>query len=268
MLATIPAALIAPELGRRFFLDWSPLIAFWIVYDRLRLLQPLLLDRVSVERPFLVERWAFGWLAGGEVPAHAARAWLASQSGQPFGFALSWAIQLIYFSHIFAVPLFISWLWFRGKSNVKDRERFVRHMIAFAVMSFMAIIIYILLPVAPPWWVNLYGMAKPTPELVAQANMTAAMDGALIQGMIRNAAQWFAAVPSLHGAYPVLLVLLALRDRRRLIVALMILYGAAMWAATVLLNQHYIIDLIAGAFIAVAAWLLAPRIKYLRADAN
>ncbi len=268
LLATIPASLIAPERGRQFFLDWSPLIAFWLVYDRLRLLQPLLLDRVSVEIPFLVERWAFGWLAGGEVPAHAARAWLASYSGRPFGLILSCVFQLIYFSHIFAVPLLISVLWFRGRSSVKDRERFVRHMLAFAIMSFMAILLYLLLPVAPPWWVSLYGMAKPTQALIAQVKMTEAMDGALIQGMIKNAAQWFAAVPSLHGAYPVLLVLLAIRDRSRLIIALMILYGAAMWAATVILNQHYIIDLIAGAIIAIAAWLLAPRIKYLRANAD
>lgn len=268
LLATIPAALLAPERGRQFFLDWSPLIAFWLVYDRLRLIQPLLLDRVSVEIPFLVERWAFGWLAGGDAPAHAARAWLATYSGQPFGLIVSWAFQLIYFSHIFAVPLLISLLWIRGRSRVKDRERFVRHMLAFAVMSFMAILLYLLLPVAPPWWVSLYGMAKPTQALVAQTDLTAAMDGKLIQGMIKNAAQWFAAVPSLHGAYPVLLVLLALRDRSRVIIALMILYGAAMWAATVILNQHYIIDLIAGAVIAIAAWLLAPRIKYLRADAD
>ncbi len=267
LLATIPAALLAPQRGRQFFLDWSPLIAFWLVYDRLRLLQPLLLDRVSVEPPLQLERWAFGWLAGGEAPAHAARAWLASYSGQPFGLIASWTFQSIYFSHIFAVPLLIFWLWFRGRSNVKDRERFVRHMLGFAVMSFMAILIYLLLPVAPPWWVSLYGMARPTEELVAQTKIAAAMDGALIQGMIKNAAQWFAAVPSLHGAYPVLLVLLALRDRSRLIIVFMILYGAAMWAATVILNQHYIIDLIAGAIIAIAAWLLAPRIKYLSADA-
>lgn len=265
LLATIPAALFAPERGRQFFLDWSPLIAFWLVYDRLRLLQPLLLDRVSVETPFLVERWAFGWLAGGEVPAHAARAWLASYSGRPFGLIASWLFQLIYFSHIFTVPVLISWLWFCGRSNIKYRERFVRHMLAFAVLSFSAIIIYLLLPVAPPWWVSLHGMTRPTEALVAQTNIATAMDGKLIQGMIKNAAQWFAAVPSLHGAYPVLLILLALRDRKRLIIALMIFYGAAMWVATVILNQHYVLDLMAGAIIAVAVWLLTPHVRYLRA---
>ena len=150
----------------------------------------------------------------------------------------------------------------------------------------MAIAIYLLLPVAPPWWISLYGTAQPTAELVAQAKMTAAMDGALIQRMIQNASQWFAAVPSLHGAYPVLLGLLMIRtgqdasnrsqesgegkplgsglpkrSAKRLVVAMLIAYGAAMWAATVLLNQHYLIDLMAGAVIALVAWKFAPQIR-------
>ena len=262
LLAVIPAAFLAADRGRQFFLDWAPLIAFWLVYDRLRLIQPLLLDRVSVEDPFVIERWAFGWLAGGQVPAHAARAWLASIAGQVPGSIISWTAQLVYFSHLFAVPLFLIWLWVRGRSSAKHGERFARHMLAFAIMSFMAILIYLLIPVAPPWWVSLYGMAQPTGELLAQTRINEAMDGALIQGMIKNAAQWFAAVPSLHGAYPVLLALLALRDRSRITLVLIILYGAAMWAATVILNQHYIIDLAAGALIAVLAWLITPRIKY------
>ncbi len=266
LIAAIPASLLSAERGRQFFLDWAPLIAFWLAYDRLRLLQPLLLDRVSVKLPFALERWAFGWIAGNEVPAHAARAWLHANSDGVLGSAISLSSQLIYFSHIFAVPLFLIWMWVRGRSSAKHRERFIRHMLAFSVMSFAAIVIYVLLPVAPPWWVSLYGMAQPTEELVAQTRISAAMDGALIQGMIKNAAQWFAAVPSLHGAYPALLALLALRDRSRKVVALIIVYGAAMWAATVILNQHYIIDLIAGAVIAFAAWLIAPRIRYPRAD--
>jgi membrane-associated phospholipid phosphatase len=266
LIAAIPASLLSAGRGRQFFLDWAPLIAFWLVYDRLRLLQPLLLDRVSVKAPFMLERWAFGWLTGGEVPAHAARAWLASNAGHALGSAVSWAAQMIYFSHIFAAPLFLTWLWCRGRSSAGHRERFIRHMLAFSVMSFMAVIIYVLIPVAPPWWVSLYGMAQPTRELVAQTRIDAAMDGALIQGMIKNAAQWFAAVPSLHGAYPALLALLALRDRSRKVIALIIVYGAAMWAATVILNQHYIIDLMAGGLVAVAAWVISPRIKYPRAD--
>src|SRR5215210_1511948 len=74
MLLAIPGSLLAAERGRQFFLDWAPLFAFWLVYHRLRLLQPALLHRVAVETPYLIERWAFGWITGGEAPALAARA--------------------------------------------------------------------------------------------------------------------------------------------------------------------------------------------------
>jgi membrane-associated phospholipid phosphatase len=87
--------------------------------------------------------------------------------------------------------------------------------------------------------------------------MSAAIDGPITQALIRNAAQWFAAVPSLHGAYPVLLLFLALRDRGRSVVAGLAIYAATMWAATVILNQHYVIDLLAGVPLCILAWRFA-----------
>ncbi len=257
MLLAVPAALLAAERGRRFFVDLAPLFAFWLIYDRLRLLQPLLLDRVAVRLPYAMERWLFGWAAGGDVPAHAGRVWLAAQAGTFYGAFISWSLQLVYLSHLFALPLFMFWLWWQGYRDARLRERFVRHIRAFTLLNFVGLAMYVLLPVAPPWWVTLNGIAQPTVDLVTQVNISAAMEGSIVQALIRNAAQWFAAVPSMHGAYPVLLALLALKDRSRWIVAAFALYGAAMWTATVMLNQHYIIDLLAGAILAVAAWLVA-----------
>ena len=129
-------------------------------------------------------------------------------------------------------------------------------MRAFAYLNFAAIVVYLLLPVAPPWWVSLNGLAQPTLELLAQMKISAAMDGKLVTALIRNAAQWFAAVPSLHGAYPVLLVLMAWRERRRLMLGALMVYTLAMWTATIVLNQHYVIDLLAGGLMAGAAWLI------------
>lgn len=260
MLLAIPGALLSPERGRRFFLDWAPLFAFWLVYDRLRLIQPLLYARVAVESPFLIERTAFGWLASGSVPAHCAHRWLASNPGALVT-GIGWAAQIVYCSHLFVVPLVIIALWMLGSSRQEHRFLFLRHIRAFTVLNFSAIVVYLLLPVAPPWWVTLNGVTQPTAELVTQANMSAAMHGAVIQGMISNASQWFAAVPSLHGAYPVLLLLLYPRNRSRLCFTLAAVYGCAMWISTVVLNQHYVIDLLAGALLAIAAWRVEPLIK-------
>lgn len=263
ILLAVPAVLLSAERGRRFFLDWAPLFAFWLVYDRLRLIQPLLYARVAVEYPFAFERWAFGWLSGGAVPAHAAHAWLSAHSGTT-SHVIEWAAQIIYFSHLFFVPLFIFLLWRLGASSEQHRAAFRQHVLAFTLLNFSAIVTYVLLPVAPPWWVTLNGMQKPTAELVAQVDMAAAMNGTLIQGMIRNATQWFAAVPSLHGAYPVLLLLLALRNRSRLALTALAAYACAMWTATVILNQHYIIDLMAGGVLALAAWGVARKTAIFR----
>jgi len=253
MLLAVPAALLSAERGRRFFLDWAPLFAFWLVYDRLRLLQPLLYSRVAVERPYSLERILFGWMLNGAIPAHEAQAWLTADQG-PAATAIEWVAQIIYFSHLFVVPLAIAALWMLGMTRERSRATFKRYVRAFTLLNFSAVAVYLLIPVAPPWWVTLNGMAKPTSALVLHADMTLAMHGPLIQAMIRNASQWFAAVPSLHGAYPVLLFLLARRNSRRAILVALALYGSAMWAATVVLNQHYVIDLLAGALLAIAAY--------------
>jgi hypothetical protein len=254
MLLIIPVAFIAAERSQRFFLDWTPLIAFWLVYDRLRLLQPWLLHRVAVAWPYQLERWLFGWLFGGDVPAHTTRAWLNSQSDTMLGVSLHWSAQLIYLSHLFLVPLLFLWLWIRGRDDERLRARFQRMMRAFTYLNFAAIAIYLLLPVAPPWWVSLYGTTPPTADLIGHMRLSEAMDGRLVTALIANAAQWFAAVPSLHGAYPVLLALLAVRERDRRLLVGLIIYGLAMWCSTVMLNQHYIIDLVAGGLLACAAW--------------
>ena len=260
MLLVIPGALLSAERGRMFFLDWAPLFAFWLVYDRLRLIQPLLYGRVAVESPFALERAVFGWLASGDVPAHEAHIWLASDHGT-LTTSIEWSAQLVYFSHLFVVPIVIAAIWTLGVSRPEHRASFLRHIRAFSLLNFSAIVVYLLIPVAPPWWVTLNGMSQPTAELISQANMSAAMPGVLIQGMIRNASQLFAAVPSLHGAYPVLLLLLIPSGKNRLVFSIAALYASAMWISTVMLNQHYVIDLVAGAFLAIAAWRIEPVIK-------
>lgn len=254
MLLAIPAALFASELGRRFFVEWGPLMATWLAYDRFRLVQPSLLSRVGVEWPYRLEVALFGWLTGGQAPPHAARAWLAAHSASPFWSGVAIEAQVIYVSHLFFYPLlFLVW-WIRGWRRPVDRERFLRHVVAFATLNVLGFVGYLLLPAAPPWWVSLNGMAQPTQALVATANLAAAMDGAIIQKTLQTAPNWFAAIPSLHGGYPVLLFLLGWRERNGIWLTFITLYGAAMWTSTVLLNQHYVVDLMAGAVVAVVAF--------------
>jgi hypothetical protein len=251
LLLLIPGALLSAERGRRLFVDWAPLFLSWIVYDRMRWIQPLLLPRVWVAAPYEIERALLGWAAGGDVPAHAAKLWLDAASATVPGALLSLLLQVVYLSHVVAYPVLFAVWWVRGLSRDRDRQRFVTHVWAFALLNALGFAGYLFLPVAPPWWVTLHGAAQPTAELAAAVHLPDAIHGTIVQRTIATAPNWFAAFPSLHGAYPVLLLLLGwgARDRRWLVAVGA--YGALMWTATVLLNLHYVIDLLAGALLAV-----------------
>ena len=280
-LLLIPVAMFSGERGRRFFLDWSPLFAFWISYDRLRLIQPLLLGRVAVGWPYELERRLFGWMANGDVPPHAARLWLLAHSQEAWGGFLIDAFQAVYLTQLFAIPgLMLIW-WLLGRpllsrrgghwrpSNAPGRQAgpdrppetegwyrswFVRCLYAFTCLNVVGFAGYLLLPVAPPWWITLHGMAQPSTDLVASSRLSLAMDGRIVRGMIATAPYWFGAIPSLHSAYPVLLALLSIGHLRRTGVLLSTVYALMMGVSCVVLNQHYIIDLVAGALGAVIAW--------------
>jgi len=250
LLGIVPLALFHEKPTRRFLLDWLPIIAFWLAYDRLRLVQPLLLSRVAVEWPYELELRLFGWLGGGDVPAHSWDLWLSAPGGATRD-ALSVAAQMIYLSHMVLLPALLFFWWSR-----QERGRFTKYVRAFSILHAMALLTYVTLPVAPPWWISLHRMSQPTAQLVAQTNVRDAMHGVVVQGLIGNAAQWFAAVPSLHGAYPVLMFLLSLGERKWFASGVVAAYAVAMFAATVSLNQHYFIDLLAGLCAACIAYLV------------
>jgi membrane-associated phospholipid phosphatase len=68
----------------------------------------------------------------------------------------------------------------------------------------------------------------------------------------------FAAIPSLHGAYPVVIALFA-RKGIGWSWPLLALYPLAVWFSAVYLNQHYIIDLLIGTGYVVVAYATVSR---------
>ncbi|HZS43638.1 MAG TPA: phosphatase PAP2 family protein [Blastocatellia bacterium] len=268
LLLAVPGALLSDERGKKLFFDWSPIFFFWLAYDRLRLLQPLLLDRVYVRGPFRAELSLFGWLASGRVPPNAARDWLAAHSNSFFWPAFHIAMQCVYMSHLFFLPLVLVALWIAGLTRTRWRMVFVNLMWSLVTLNVFGLIGYLVFPAAPPWWITIHGLEQPTQALVAQTSLASGMDGSIIQHMIATAPDWFAAIPSMHGAYPILLFLVLRRfNVGKLLLAIVALYAAAMWTATVVLNQHYIIDLIIGGSLSIITFLIY-RLRFVQSRIN
>ena len=163
--------------------------------------------------------------------------------------------SLIYLSHVFVIPLLFLALWLRHCLQL-----FQRLLWSFTALHVLRLAIYFAHPAAPPWWIYQNGFVQPT---LAHSMPLGLEAGSTLSALFQYNANRFAAIPSLHGAYPLLLTLvLAWHGARSHWIILSGSYTAAMWFACVFLNHHHIIDLlIAAALVPVALILASPKMR-------
>jgi hypothetical protein len=243
------------ENARRFLLDWLPLLLFWIGYDGMRGFADELVARVTIREVYELERTVFGWMAGGEVPAIY---FLSLLEESRWKIPVNTVADLIYWSHFVVVPGYMLYLWWRPPTP----PRFRRFVVGLTLLHALALTTYFLYPVAPPWYVFYFGFDAPSLAWLDPYRMN---PPALFERLWAANPNWFAAVPSLHGAYPIFLWCLVEPSpgaRRRVT-----FYAAAVWLATVVRGHHYIVDLILGALYAVpCAWLAHRLVRENRRD--
>jgi hypothetical protein len=244
-------ACVAMKKGpRRFIHDWWPIVIFWLGYDSMRIFSDSLMARAALEAPFRWERVFFPSPTGTIWPFFFA-AWREAHAGEPWTRAATAACNLVYLSHLVCVPLVLLTLWLRGRALL-----FRRLLWALAVINVSGLITYFAYPAAPPWWIFQNGFRQPT----MQHSMPVAESGSVPLELFSFSANRFAAIPSLHAAYPlVLAMVLGVHRARRRSVALALLYALAMWFSCIFLNQHYIVDLIIGAMLVPLAVPAARR---------
>jgi inositol phosphorylceramide synthase catalytic subunit len=253
-LVVLFGACLVPYIApRRFLADWWPMILFWLNYDFMRVYSPALLSRVAVKQPLSWEAALFLSPEGVIWPFYFTH-WLARHQGEFLAEFMKGFANIIYLSHIFAVPVLLLIIWARRNDHL-----FRRLLWSLTALHVLAIAIYLAYPAAPPWWIYENGFVQPSVERSAPVGLD---KGSILAGLFHLSPNRFAAIPSVHGAYPVLLTLaLAFHGVRSRYIVLAGIYGAAMWFACVFLNQHYIIDLVLGAALIPIALLPVARIR-------
>ncbi len=234
--------------GRRFIVDWSPFIGLLISYDFLRGFADDLAGRAEFVLPMQVDTAIFGI-----VPtAFLQRTFFNSSSLQWYDYAAT----LLYFLH-FVLPLgFAMLLWLRSRSQ------FTEFAASLTILSYAAWLTYLVFPSAPPWLAAQNGYLGGVTRVLGQTInfLPDRLDLPSIYRQLNPNA--VAAIPSLHAAYPFLVLLFALRffGRRGIVVGL---YVLAAWLAVIYLGEHYAIDVILGALYAGVAFVLGPPVLNL-----
>jgi hypothetical protein len=241
-LVPLAAALVL-GCGRRFIRDFAPLALGVFVYEWARTLA----HRVHPDAFYRPQLDADRVIGLGTTPTARLQGWL-------FDGHLRWHDHALIFLHSlhFAVPLavlFAVWL--------TCRPFFVQAAAALLATSFVAALVFLIFPTAPPWLAVRAGLLHGVVRIRALDEAQGA-HGALQHLFDDNPV---AAVPSLHAAYSLLVVLIVWRMWPRL-TPLAVAYAVAMHFVVVYLGEHYVIDLVAGDALALVAWWAVGRSRF------
>jgi membrane-associated phospholipid phosphatase len=122
----------------------------------------------------------------------------------------------------------------------------------FLAINFIAVLVFALLPTAPPRMIFTSG--------VADINFLHGIRAHILEnGVLANP---FAAMPSLHFGYALFLgVMLYTLAHGRWTRYLGFVYAAVVLVAIVATGNHFIIDAVAGALVVLAAWAFAVNVQ-------
>ncbi len=226
--------------GRRFAALALPLLATGVLYDNFGLLGDLR-GPVHVGDVRALEAALFGIGPDRRLPSE----WLSARPHP----ALDLVTGLAYMTYLLEVVLLASWWFFR------DPERAERLAWGFLIANVVGMVVWTVLPVAPPWYVDLYGeqVVLDAPASAAGAARFDALLGiGYFDAFYARSTNVFGAMPSLHVAYPVLAVAVAWGLGRRWIAPL-VGFAALVAFSAVYLEHHYVLDVLGGVATGIAA---------------
>ena len=172
-------------------------------------------------------------ILGGHQPSFLLEAWI-----NPW---LTDFFNAVYFSHVLLLPSVALYFYVKKKKLI-----FRRLMMGYLTLMLMGITSYLLVPANGP---ITHFATQYTTDLRGHM-LSHSVDYVILAGRVG-----FDCFPSLHVGIPLLLSFY-IRDYRRKLFPLMLLYVATMCLATIYLRYHYLIDvLVAFLFAPVAYWL-------------
>lgn len=244
---------------KAFLRDWIPFVALIFGYELLRGFTGTVVSREGLTPAHHGSvHWA--WLLAADRWLGAGQPWtvrLQAALYQPG--TLHWydALAVVIYSLHFALPLVFAYiLWNRS------RQQFAHFAVTLLAMTYSTFVIFLLLPTAPPWlvsrWGWLPGVSDPFSNAVRASLPERYTRIDTITIWTKASPDVVAAFPSLHAAYPWLVLLFCIRywGRRGW---LFLPYNVLVWFSVVYLAQHWVVDIAAGIAWATLSFVLMTR---------
>lgn len=229
---------------RSLLITIVPFIIFWVLFDYMKAFPNYEYNTVQIESLYNAEKNTFGFeYKGMKITPNE----YFNEHNTPL---------IDFFSGIFYllwVPVPIAFtIWLHFKKSKKIAFRFA---CTFLLVNLIGFLMYYLLPAAPPWYVQEYGFTfnPDTPGHTAGLKRFDELLGIqLFTSMYEKSSNVFAAMPSLHSAYPLVTLYYGLKLKLGKINWLFALIALGIWLSAVYSGHHYIFDVLGGIFCAFA----------------
>jgi inositol phosphorylceramide synthase catalytic subunit len=252
---------LASASTRKFIKGFSIFIVYWILFDYMKAFPNYEFNPVNIKNLYDAELRFFGFFHNGNLITPN-QYWALN--------TLTWldiACGLFYLCWI-PVPLgFACYLYF------KNREEFIRFSFTFFVTNILGFIIYYTYPAAPPWYPQQFGFEfypNTQGQVAGLVRFDEFFNINIFKSIYAKGSNVFAAMPSLHSAYPVIVLYYGLRNKLGFLNLFLGLIVVGIWFAAVYTSHHYTLDVLAGILCAVVGIFLfnqfankSPKVKRL-----
>ncbi len=236
------------EKSRKFILGFSVFLLFAIIYDSMRIMPNYDVSVAHIKEPYDLEKYLFGFEYLGKV-----------LTPNEF-FLLNHNKFLDFISGFF----YINWMpvpiGFGVYLYYSNKELFLKYSLAFLFVNIIGFTIYYIYPAAPPWYVQDYGFDLHIGVKGSRAGLERfdnLIGIPIFEGIYNKNANVLAAMPSLHSAYPVVVLFYAFKKKiKPLVKSLFIVFLFGIWFSAVYSSHHYIIDVVAGAVVAAVTLMI------------
>ncbi|OWY19662.1 inositol phosphorylceramide synthase [Sphingobacteriales bacterium UPWRP_1] len=230
---------------RQFLFAFAVFLFYAIIYDSLRAFPNYLFSTVHTQDLYHADKALFGIYNGAQKLSLNEYALLHNTP------VLDVLSGLFYINWVPVPLLFAFYLFLYHKSLC------LKFLYAFVFTNLMGIIIYYVFPAAPPWYVEMHGfqLLVNTPANAAGLlNFDAITGTRVFESIYSKGPVPFAAMPSLHAAFPVLCYLYGRQLKKSWLNIAFLIFIAGIWFSAVYSRHHYAIDVLAGGLVAVTAY--------------
>jgi len=247
LVVIVNALFYLAPITRKFIVAFAIFVVYWIIFDYMKAFPNYNYNPVHIKDLYNFEKNLFGINYHGKTIT-ANEYWLINHK-----LSVDLITGIFYLCWI-PVPLaFAAYLFFTRK------KEFLYFALTFFTVNIIGFVIYYLYPAAPPWYVQLHGfkfIAHTPGNTGGLARFDNAVHANVFKGIYAKGSNVFAAMPSLHSSYPVIVLFYGLKNRLGWVNIFFAMVMLGIWFTAVYASHHYIVDVLSGIVCAITGILL------------